>query len=56
MKKQPTPDDFDFDLDLEPHPAYTVIPPIKMAEAKTMPLLDKLEKLIDVAESCRLHD
>lgn len=52
MKRQTTPDDFDFEPQRRPN--YAVIPPANMAEIASMTLLDKLEKLIEVARGCEL--
>ena len=56
MKRKPTPDDFDFDFEPEHRPNYAVIPPVNTADLGTMTLLDKLEKLIDLARGSELRD
>lgn len=52
---KPQPEDFDL-LDLEPKPYYTLVPPISKEALEGMPLLDKLDQLMKIAESCRLND
>ena len=54
MKRRPVPADFDYDP--ESQPAYTVTEPVTKAALKKMTLLDKLEKLISIAEDCKLND
>lgn len=43
-------------MDFEPIPYYQAIKPITKKAIKSMTLLDKLEKLIEIAENCKLRD
>lgn len=43
-------------MDFEPIPYYQAIKPVTKKALKSMTLLDKLEKLIEIAENCKLRD